>query len=328
MSKFTSIVKTLGNKTLNGTKKYSPEILTIAGITVLIGAGVLACKSSMKLKEERKKIKEDRIDIQETRKLSEEMINNNEKTTEYKEGELYPTDEAINEAKNYLESGYKRDIRKSYKWEILTYAKLYGPAVGLAVAGTVAILAGHSIMRKRAAALAAAYTALERSYAQYRKKVIDTYGKEIDEKFRKNIIGSQEVEVTTTDEDGNEKTSKETIDIVDTSRDYTILFDATPKYQRNPYNNRVFLKGFERMLNDQLYANGLLLLNDVYDQLGIPRTSDGAVVGWSAKDVDGRKVDGYVDLGLDFNDLDLDHWESDIWLNPNCDGFVQHLISD
>ena len=325
MSKFTEAVKLLGSNTLKTTKKYSPEILTIAGITVLIGAGVLACRSSMKVKDERKKIKDDRNDILESKKIAEEVVYNNVNKIE---GESRPSEEAVENAEKYLESGFKHDMRKSYKWEILTYAKLYGPSIGLAIAGTVSILAGHSIMRKRAAALAAAYTALERSFAQYRKKVIDTYGKEIDEKFRKNIVGSQDIEVTTTDEDGNEKTTTETIDILDTTRDYSILFDATPKYQRNPYNNRIFLKGFERMLNDQLYANGLLLLNDVYDQLGIPRTSDGAVVGWSCKDVDGRKVDGYVDLGLDFNDVELSHWESDIWLNPNCDGFVQHLISD
>lgn len=319
MSKFTKAIKLIGSKAMDGGKKYSPEILTITGIAILIGAGVLACKSSMKVKDERKKIKEDRDDILETKKLAEEEVAIPD--------DVIPKDKKEN-AQKYLDSGFKKDMIKSYRWEIMTYAKLYGPAIGLTVAGIVSILAGHNIMRKRAAALAAAYTTLERSYAQYRKKVIDTYGKEVDEKFRKNIVGQDEVEVTEIDENGNEVTSKETVDILDKSRDYSILFDATPMYQRNPYNNRIFLKGFERMLNDQLHANGSLVLNEVYDQLKIPRTSDGAVVGWSTKDAEGRNTDGYVDLGLDFNNLDLDAWTSDIWLNPNCDGFVQHLISD
>lgn len=326
MSKLTTTIKTFGSTIVKGTKTHSPEILTIGGIVGLIGAGVIACYATAKVKDKRRDILENRRDILDSKQIAKGVVE--KENTPLKEGETRPNSELIEQAKTYLEYDYKKDIRKTYTKEILLYTKMYAPAIGLAAASIVSILAGHNILKKRAAALAAAYATLERSYAQYRKKVIDTYGKEVDENFRKGIIGREEVEITETDENGNEVTSTEMADIVDDSRDYSILFDATPMFQNSPERNYTRLKALQNYLTDQLHARDSLVLNDVYDQLGLPRTSDGAVVGWSLKDIDNRNVDGYVDFGLDFDDLNMDNWRENIWINFNCDGFIQNLISD
>jgi len=48
-----------------------------------------------------------------------------------------------------------------------------------------------------------------------------------------------------------------------------------------PEYNHAFLKAQEAYANDLVFVRGHMLLNDVYDMLGFPRTSLGAVLGWT-----------------------------------------------
>lgn len=333
---FANSVKMFGSRN-------SSTILTIAGIVGLAGAGVWGCIASTKVKDGRAAIKAERNDILQAKRNADAALDAKKRlagdfTDEESIAILSKLDPIVRkniEDADYIKAcesyskNFKKDLNSNYREEIIFYTKLYAPVVGLALLSITSILIGHKILKKKYAAMATAYAALERSYNQYRKKVIDTYGKEVDEKFRKNIVGKTETEVEVVDKDGNVVKKTEETDILDTSADYSILFDATPEFTRgHPQRNYVKLKGFQQMLNDMLYTRGTVLLNDVYDCLGIPRTSDGAVAGWSIKDVEGRKCDGYIDFGLDFDDYDMRHWESDIWLNLNCDGYVQNLISN
>jgi hypothetical protein len=44
--------------------------------------------------------------------------------------------------------------------------------------------------------------------------------------------------------------------------------------------NMLFLRGVENYMNDCLKDRGHVFLNEVYDELGMPRTSKGQLVGW------------------------------------------------
>lgn len=44
--------------------------------------------------------------------------------------------------------------------------------------------------------------------------------------------------------------------------------------------NRLFLRNMQSYLNDKLKWQGHLFLNEVYDELGLSRTSQGAISGW------------------------------------------------
>lgn len=99
------------------------------------------------------------------------------------------------------------------------------------------------------------------------------------------------------------------------------IFDSSnPNWMDDIEFNLVFLKAKENYLNAVLKARGILMLNDVYDELGFPRTALGARVGWIyAKH---NQFDGNViDLGLGrqrFND-------SKIRLDFNVDGNINKI---
>ena len=75
-------------------------------------------------------------------------------------------------------------------------------------------------------------------------------------------------------------TNIETI-IADNSQ-VTVIFDEkSPNFCKNhPEYNQMFLKAQQNYFNDLLRVRGHVFLNEVYDGLGLPRTSRGAICGW------------------------------------------------
>lgn len=84
----------------------------------------------------------------------------------------------------------------------------------------------------------------------------------------------------------------------------------------NPEYNVVFLRAQQAYANDVLFARGHIFLNEVYDELGFPRTAIGAVVGW-------RKTGtGYINFG----DFGVESSPGSIELTFNVDGPILDLI--
>lgn len=76
--------------------------------------------------------------------------------------------------------------------------------------------------------------------------------------------------------------------------------ELVKKFDESSYNwspqmeyNVIFLRAQNAYANDLLAVRGHLFLNDIYDGLGLPRTSIGAVCGWYRTD---DEVD-YVGFG-------------------------------
>ena len=289
-------------------KKYSPEILVVAGIAGVVTSAVMACK-------EKKKID----------KVLAETKENIAKTNDYVEKKGYSED--------YTEEDHKKDITIFYARGGLELAKLYGPSIALGAVSITAILAGHSILRKRNVALAAAYATVNKGFRDYRSRVIERFGKELDKELKYNIKAKEIEEVSVDAKTGEETVTKKTVNTADpyAASDYAKFFDdGCNGWTKEPEYNLMFLKDQQRYANDLLKSKGHLFLNEVYDMLGIPRTKAGQIVGWIYDEIN-PVGDNFVDFGIYdvYNEPKrnfVNGYERTILLDFNVDGPILELI--
>ena len=304
-------------------KKHSPEIMIVAGVAGTVASAVMACKATTKVHEILEESK-DKVN-----QVHEVLANEDLRYEEVKQ-----EDGALVRVEKYTEDDSKKDLAVIYLQTGLKFAKLYGPSIILGAVSITSILASHNIMRKRNVALAAAYTAVDKSFKGYRSRVIERFGEELDKELRYNIK-AKEIETVVTDENGEEKIVKEIVQVSDNDptfySDYAKCFDnGCTGWTKNAEMNLMFLRRQQDWANERLKARGYLFLNEVYESLGIPRTKAGQVVGW-VYDTKNPTGDNYVDFGIynihneqarDF----VNGIERSIWLDFNVDGNILDLI--
>lgn len=62
---------------------------------------------------------------------------------------------------------------------------------------------------------------------------------------------------------------------------YVVFFDSSnPSWQRDETYSRLFLRALQQYLNQKLMSRGFVFLNEVFDELNLPWTSEGQVYGW------------------------------------------------
>ena len=297
------------NKTAFKVKQHSPEILAVGGVIGLIGSGVMACVATTRVNDI---LEEAKATIGAVREMREDVEAGNR------------TDYTLKEC--------DRALTVSYAQAGLQLGKLYGPAVGLATLSTVAIFASTNILKKRVMTWSAAYTAVSTSFKEYRERVVERFGKDLDRELRYNIK-TEKVEEIVTDENGKEKKVKKTIEVADpnTYSDYAKFFEpGCPAWTKNPELNLLFLKQTQNYANEKLQRQGHLFLNEVYDMLGIDRTALGAIAGW-IYDPSNPDIDCYVDFDIynvhkRDNQRFVNGYENVILLDFNVDGNIVDKI--
>lgn len=290
-------------------KKHSPEILIVAGAVGAVTSAVMACKATLKVNEVIDEAK-DTIDA----------IHEAVEVGENKAGTVYTEEDG------------KKDLSLTYLQTGVKLAKLYGPAVILGTLSITAMVSSSVILKKRNVALMAAYTTLDKGFKEYRGRVIERFGKDLDRELRYNIK-AKEVEETVVNEDGSTETVKKTVNVVDPTSisDYAVIYDdGCTGWSKDPELNKFFLKSQERYANDRLKAKGHLFLNEVYDMIGVPRTKAGQIVGW-VYDEKHPNGDNFVDFGMfdvhDDRKRDfINGYERNIILDFNVDGPIVDLI--
>lgn len=287
-------------------KKHSPEILVVAGVIGVVTSAVMACKATTKAS----------TIVEETKNQMDQI----KKVVE------------MPDVKDYTEQDMKKDIAIVYTQAAVKFIKLYGPSVLLGAASITSILAGHNMTRKRNVALAAAYATIDKSFKDYRGRVIDRFGKDLDKELRYDIKAKEFTEIVT-DDKGKEKTVKKTVNVANPNEysDYARFFDdGCTGWQKDAELNLVFLKHQQNYANELLQRKGHLFLNEVYDMLGIPRTKAGQIVGW-VYDEKNPHGDNFVDFGIyDINREKVrdfvNGYERTILLDFNVDGDILNLI--
>ena len=287
-------------------KKHSPEILAAIGTVGVVTSAVMACKA--------------------TTKISEILDNTNDQLDTIRDAA-----NNLDLADQYSADDAKKDTTIVYIQTGVKFMKLYAPAVAVGVASLGCLLGSNHILRKRNVALAAAYTAVDKSFKAYRGRVVERFGEEMDRELRYNIK-AKEVQEIVTDENGNETTVTSTIEVPEINHDnseYARCFDETCiGWTRDPEYNMMFVTQIQNWANDRLQSKGYLYLNEVYEMLGFQRTKAGQVVGWLYNG-DG---DNYVDFGI-FNIKDkqkrrfVNGYEKSIWLDFNVDGNILNKMA-
>lgn len=292
-------------------KKHSPEILVVAGVIGTVTSAVMACKATLKVSDV----------IDETKESIEIIHKCAGKGLKTSDGEEY-TQEVANKDLTivYIQTGWK-------------FAKLYGPAVLLGVASIGCMVGSNHILHKRNIALGAAFTAMDKSFKEYRGRVIERFGKDLDRELRFNTKAKQ-IEETVVDENGKESTVTKTVEIVDPNvahSIYSVVFcEGNTGWTKNAELNKVFLLQQQNYANDKLRLNGVLTLNEVYDMIGAPRTAYGQLAGWVYTE-DSSVGDNFVDFGIfDINSEKkcdfINGIERSIILDFNCIGNVLDYI--
>lgn len=275
MKNKTEIMKSVNgvtSKAVMKLKKHSPEILVVAGIAGTVVSAVLACKATTKVAE-----------ILDETKGTLDTIHEGMETG------------AINGQEYTTEDG-KKDTVVVYAQTGMKLAKLYGPAIILGTLSITSILASNNILRKRNVALGAAYAAIDKSFKEYRGRVIERFGDQVDTELKYGIKAKKFEEIEVDPETGKEKKVKKTVMVADPNlqSDYAVYFDSKSRnYETNPDYNRMFLKAQQAFANDKLQTRGHLFLNEVLDDLDLPRTPAGQIVGWTK-----NGPDGYVNFRI------------------------------
>jgi hypothetical protein len=272
-------------------QKNSPTILVVGGVVGLGVTAVLAAKATRSLDPILDKHAKQRIDI------------------------AVDSVDARDEQKMVV---------KLYGETAIELAKLYGPTLVVGTLSATSVLHGHKILKGRHLATMAAYTGLMEQYKQYRARVAETVGPELERSIFGGAIGRWEE-----DPEHPGEYKMQTKEHTQPAGTYLRPFfdEANSNWTPDPASNYLFLKGVQAHCNRLLDLRGYLFLFEVYDALGMDRTKETIVSGWVLNG-DG---DGFVDFGFMTDPspqavMFRNGAERSVRLNFNIDGVIWDLI--
>lgn len=262
-------------------KKHSPLILTVTGGVGIVATAYFAYKSHGQVKEIVDRMEEDRNSEERMNDLNSEINQLTEDANRFRANGYYDaeasTQERIAEAQEDL-SALAEEVTP---FDRMAYTKELVAAVALPVATGVAsiscIALSYYIMNNRVMALTGALASATAEQVLYRKRVKDEYGEEVDNRFAAPVENTGD---TVVNDDGEEE---EVFSVIEAENALTgAWFSDSGEYAADDHSyNEAYVNSAMERLNIQFAKNGSLLLNHVYDALGMPRTRTGGLMGWS-----------------------------------------------
>lgn len=257
----------LVNKAAKGFSKHSPLILTVGGVVGLGATAVLSYKARHKVEAIVEDVEAKRKDEDRIAELKLELT-----SPEMEEGHFND----IHTELAFLEENAEV-INKGVVARDLAGALALPVTVGIASICSIAL--SWYIMNNRLLTVSGALATATAEHVYYKRRVADRYSQEVADEL--SIPVRDEKRMVT-----NEKTGKESEKEVPVREDLVSLegewFDQSSEYTVDDHSyNVAFVNSVKDKLENQFTRNGSLLLNQVYDALGLPRTKSGALMGWS-----------------------------------------------
>lgn len=157
--------------------------------------------------------------------------------------------------------------------------KCYAPAAISGIVSTACLIGANSVSARRYVALTTAYKLSETALSEYRDKVVETIGEKREQNIRDKVAA-----------DVVKKTPVGNSEIIMTGNGDSQCFD--------PMSSRYFTSSIEKIhkaaneINRRLLHDicGSASLNDFYDELDIPHTEVGDILGWN--------TDNLLEIGI------------------------------
>ena len=224
--------------------------------------------------------------------------------------------------------------RKNRILFILDTVRTVAPAAIVGAATITMIYFSNSISKKRLAAMGAAYATLQTAFDGYKRTMVEALGKESVEKILKpklpNVGKSAEEILSSDNKSDAANVSDAVVNSLKALSPYAriIAEESSTCWDPNEDYTSQNLAAVQLWANRRLERKGHLFLNEVFDQLGLSRTREGAVVGW-LKNGEG---DNYVSFG-DFDASiyrvpsdDYTRVDSNFIVDFNVDGVIWDKI--
>lgn len=257
--------------------------------------------------------------------------------------------ESVRESNADDEKAMRRGVAHTYIHMGYEMTKVYALPTAIIGAGVGCIIGSHHIQKSRIVAIGAAYNTLLASFNEYRARVVEKEGETADKKY---LYGEHEETIVEqkVSKKGKVTEKEKKIQVLgsgDGESLYHRRFDMTSSSQwtNDPDYNLAFVKGLERIFNNQLQAQGYVFLDEVYQSLGfsLDGYSNAKNVGWLL-----GEGDNHIDFGLYHPDMDLEEratnlaalrdgndykrtadsdifmngYDNALWLDFNCDGVI------
>lgn len=184
---------------------------------------------------------------------------------------------------------------------VKTAAPVYIPTALVGVS-TIACIFGANVLNKRSqAALTSAYALLNESYKEYRAKVKDLYGDEVDTHIKKEIA--------------KDKYNDSDVQVADENE---LFYDE--------YSGRYFQSTLEKVkeadykINKMISGDGGAFLNEYYEFLGIPSIDGGDKLGWSAVGLSEMAWTSWLDFY--YGKITMDDGQECTSIVMSCEPFV------
>lgn len=216
---------------------------------ILIGSGI-ACGTFCVVSTGMQTVKA--CDIIENANHDMDVIENSDITDEEKEKEL-------------------KTIRKNTN---ISLVKTYIAPAALGVASIVCLLAAYKILSAQKAAAMAALSATSAAFEEYRSRVIDKFGSEVDYELYTGNITKTEVNPET----GKEEVVEHKLEpISESTFDLIFAFYTSKEWEKSPRRNAIFLKGQENLLDERLQNKGYIYMWEIAEALGIDTKVNGCM---------------------------------------------------
>lgn len=275
-------------------KRNLPTILTVASAVGTVAAVVLA--------------------IKETRKIDDILTEHNKNIETLKEVHDNP-EEYVREGEEYTEQDYKKDLAITYTKTAISLAKVYWPCIVVGTSSIICGFAANGIMRSRNAALATAYTVVSNTLKDYRHRVAEKFGDEVELQIFSGETEEEEVEVIT-DKKGKEKTVVHKKKKYNPSGYARVFDELNMNWSEHLDNNYFFLKQEQDFANERFKARGFMTLAEVYERLGFEVTAESLCVGWIYDKNGNTEGDNFIDFG--YKDTPIHNFDDDIHDHNAC----------